>query len=422
MDKQGLINFLVKNKKTDNYSWDEIAKKFNFRNGENARCFWKNYRIKTNRINKIENKVQKELYIKELEDEIINFTEDFKNQTGELTYKGKKPIKTKEDLIKECNIDTKEWNIDRMICNTWGNPENQNYQVKAWLSKIKGEQLFNSKFIDFLKTYKPSSNKISFKKRNNNLENACLIVNKQDEHLNKYDQRGQNDIEKRMANFYSKLHLVLDECSLNRNLEEIIYVIGSDEFNSEWTNMTTKGTPQENILSYEDAFEKICNYEIDIINILSEYSSSKVKIVYIQGNHDIYVGWHLAHFLKSYFSNTKGIEFDIDNIPTKCIRYSNTAMMFNHGDVIKPEKLVKIFPMEFKDEWSACDNYYIFTGDKHFEKSEDYNGIIFYQLPSLSSAKSKWDLKNGYCYSKPELSAFLIIEGIGRTNIYKQPL
>jgi len=45
-------------------------------------------------------------------------------------------IKTLDDLLKFGNVDLKVWNVDRNILNFWGNSENPNHQVKAWLTKI----------------------------------------------------------------------------------------------------------------------------------------------------------------------------------------------------------------------------------------------------------------------------------------------
>jgi hypothetical protein len=96
--------------------------------------------------------------------------------------------------------------------------------------------------------------------------------------------------------------------------------------------------------------------------------------------------------------------------------------MFNHGDALKPAKLAAIFPMEYRDEWSYHTKFYIFTGDKHHELSQDFNGIKFYQIPAFSNAKSSWDEKNGYTCAKAEVTAFLIEEENGMTNIFKQYL
>jgi hypothetical protein len=95
-------------------------------------------------------------------------------------------------------------------------------------------------------------------------------------------------------------------------------------------------------------------------------------------------------------------------------------MMFNHGDALKPAKLAHLFPMEYKNDWSSHEHFYIFTGDKHHEMSLDFNGIKFYQLPAFSTAKSGWDDKNGYTVTRGEVTGFLLDYDDGMTNIFKQ--
>ena len=158
-----------------------------------------------------------------------------------------------------------------------------------------------------------------------------------------------------------------------------------------------------------------------MILMLSDYTSN-IEVIYVPGNHDEYVGWHIINWLKVYFRDKDNITFDQGTKNTKCTKYGKSGIMFNHGDAIKPEKLAGMFPILFKDEWSSCNDYYIFTGDKHHEKSQDINGIKFYQLPALSSAKSLWDDKNGYICTKAEITGFMIDEQIGLTNIFKQAI
>ena len=123
-----------------------------------------------------------------------------------------------------------------------------------------------------------------------------------------------------------------------------------------------------------------------------------------------------------YYRDQKNILIDTLPVNSKYIKFSNSAIMFNHGDGMKPEKLAQVFPIEFKKEWSSCNNHYIFTGDKHHELSRDIGGIRFYQIPALSKAVSAWDSKNGYNITKAEMTAFLITENVGLTDIYKEQI
>lgn len=355
--------------------------------------------------------------------QVVNYNENVEDGKSEIVYNSSEEIRSIDDLIQKCKIDTEKWNIDKYIQNYWGNSENPYWQVKAWLSVKTEKQLFQNEFIKFLSGYKPSARKLTYPKETNK-PCACLVINKQDSHLNKHDVDGNNSITERGELIKKKVNVIVGQAKLSNHVESIKYIIGSDEFNSEWTNATTKGTPQQNIKDYQASFEDICNHEIQMINMLLE-SANFVDVIYVPGNHDEYVGWHMIKWLEAYFRNEvedSRLEFDSSHSYRKYESFGRSAMMFNHGDAIKPAKLASIFPMEFRDEWSNYETYYIFTGDKHHELSQDFNGIKFYQIPAFSNAKSKWDAKNGYSCSKGEVTAFLIDEVDGMTNIFKQYL
>jgi len=352
-------------------------------------------------------------------DFIMTFDENLKDNQAEITAKVKEQIRTLDELVAKCNIDTKTWNVDRYVQNVWGDPNDPHWQVKAWLSKKTQGDNFQKNFIEFLKTYNPTVYQQISPAVNHSLPRGCLVINKQDQHLNKYDIMGSNSMGKRFNAIYERTKRILNQSINSNKLDKVYYVIGSDQFNAEWMGTTTKGTKQENLGTYHQSFESICNHELNMINMLLAYSDD-VEILYVSGNHDEFAGWHLITWLKAYYHGTPNVRFDTSPRYRKYARYGKNALMFNHGDAIKPPKLANMFPIEFKNEWSNCDNYYIFTGDKHHEITMDFHGIMFFQLPALSKAKSSWDDKQGHTCSKSELVAFLIDENDGVTGILKQ--
>ena len=370
-------------------------------------------------VTAVENEPEVMNYVKQLEETILKFDENVKDNQAEVTAKVKEQIKSLDELIEKCQIDTKTWNIDRFVQNFWGSITDPHWQVKAWLSKKTNGDNFQKNFIEFLKTYNPKVIQIKEVQYNKSLPKGCLVINKQDQHLNKYDIHGENSLNLRFREIYNKTKRVLEQAIQASNLEKIYYIIGSDQFNAEWTGTTTRGTKQENLDTYHQTFEAICNHEINMINLLLS-KSGEIEILFVSGNHDEYVGWHLITWLKAYYKGAHDIKFDTSPRYRKYIRYGKNALMFNHGDAIKPPKLANMFPIEFKDEWSNCENYYIFTGDKHHEITMDFHGIMFYQLPALSKSKSFWDDKQGHTCSKAELVAFLIDSEDGVTGILKQ--
>ncbi len=360
-------------------------------------------------------------YISDLEDVVIKYIEDISKGTGEVIANVSQEIKSLEELIEKCKIDTEKWEVTKYVQNFWGNGEHPHWQVKAWLGKKSTEQVFQDSFVDFLSSYEPVCQAIATPKIEVTKENAMLIINKQDSHLNKYDVDGDNNITNRLAEIMYKVEVIASQAEMTNNLEKITYIIGSDEFNSEYTSATTKGTPQQNTHTYHTSFKYICDHEILMISMLLSHAQ-QVEVIYVAGNHDEFVGWHMVNWLKMFFRNEPRIIIDDSPKYRKYVSYGNSAMMFNHGDTIKPAKLAGIFPMEYKDGWSFHSNYYIFTGDKHHEVSQDFNGIKFYQIPAFSKAKSLWDDKMGHVCSKAEVTGFLIEFDNGMTNIFKQYL
>lgn len=365
--------------------------------------------------------IENEDYIEALETSVVKFFEDLEKGTGEVVFNTDEEIRSLDELILKCRIDTEKWEITKYVQNYWGNRKNPHWQVKAWLGIKKEEQQFQNSFTEFLNSYNPAyqdlvSPQIFPKKAFGN-----LVINKQDSHLNKYDIDGNNNIEIRLDNILYKTEVIVNQAQLSNNLDKITYIIGSDEFNSEFTNMTTKGTPQQNTHSHHQSFEFICDHEVAIITMLLQRAMT-VDVVYVSGNHDEFAGWYMIKWLESYFRTTDRLSFDVSPTYRKYISYGNSALMFNHGDVLKPAKLAALFPMEFRENWSAHKNFYIFTGDKHHEVSLDLNGIKFYQLPALSNSKSLWDDKNGHVMSRAEVTGFLIDKFDGMTNIFKQYL
>lgn len=360
-------------------------------------------------------------YISVLEDTIVSFQENFEKGTGEVVYNSSEQIKTLDDLIKKCSIDTSKWDIVKYVQNYWGGQDNPQWQVKAWLSRKEEANVFQQSFIDFLSTYAPSAKRSSLPENREDLPKSCLVVNKQDAHYNKFDVYGDNHIEERFDKVKSKVEKIISQAACNNHIDKVKYIVGSDEFNSEFTNTTTKGTPQENIKTYHQSFKSICDHETWMIDMMLE-KCDELDVIYVPGNHDEYVGWHIISWLSAYYKDEKRVLFDDSPRYRKYVSYGSSAMMFNHGDAIKPQKLATIFPTEYKDDWSKHDHFYVFTGDKHHEVVQSFNGIKFYQIPAFSNAKSLWDDKLGYTCAKGEVTAFLIDRVDGMTNIFKQYL
>lgn len=413
-NKESLIEYLTKNGKGVR-SWESIAFEFKISTGEVARTIWKRHR----KVAKIVHKQEVANYISDLEDRIVSMEEDKKTGNVEKVLRSKNEIKTEAELIEAAKIDLSKYRITRVRHNYWGNSNDPHWQVRVDLEPLTTKEKTTAEFIKFLETFSPAPQILQDESVGRTRSAALLILNKQDAHLDKYDELGDNDIFVRFSEYQQAVKRIVNKASLFSGLYTK-YILGSDEFNSEWMNTTTKGTPQVNLLPFHQRFQLICNHEIKIIEQLAQ-ASRELEVVYVPGNHDEYLGWHLVTWLSAYFKNTSHITFDISPLPTKYFRFGNSALMFNHGNEMKPEKMAQIFPMDFKSEWSKCNYQYIFAGDKHMEKNADFAGIKFYGLPAFSKAKSGWELQKGLI-GKSEVSGFLIQEDKGLSDIYKESI
>lgn len=368
--------------------------------------------------------VQKDIYITQLEDII---TENINLDKGIGSYSGlvsDKPL-SPEEIEQKYKIDKTKWRLSAY----WNKEQpNGKYFVSANVSQLKNGEVdiesFQNQFKEYLSTI-PSLTPTPIEEHSDwgkHFESpTALIIPSQDAHKNKYDILGDNNIHKRFKLIKNKLQKLVHKAKVFNRLEEIIYVVGSDEFNSEYSGNTTKGTPQQNILTYEGGFSEICQHEVDIINFLSQNCETLI-IKYVPGNHDHYVGWHLITWLQAYFRQFTSIHFDTSMLCRKYHRYGNSGIQFNHGDVLKFKELAGLFPHEFKEQWGKCSHFTIFTGDKHHEKSVEIQGINCYQLPQLSNARSSWDDKQGYTLGKAEMVAYVVSKDNGITDILKEIL
>jgi hypothetical protein len=346
----------------------------------------------------------------------ISGKEDKKQGTKEFTFTADK-IPTEQEIIKHFNIDTTKWFISQIYHKTSFGGK---YAITVNQRAKVGNQTINidEDFLESIKQIKPLATISNIVV--NNKEKACLLIPKQDAHWDKRDVDGNNNIEERFETFTKSLLSQLEKIQLTNSLEKIIYIVGSDEFNSEWTGTTTKGTPQSNIVSYQEGFKRISNYTIELIKLLRLYTP-KVEVILLNGNHDHNVSWHLAHLLEQIFSKNESITIDSDLKNTKILEYSSNLILMNHGDEMKPKDLATKFPIIAKDKWSSFDNYFVISGDKHHELAHDFNGVRTFQVPQLSTAKSAWDDKKGHLCSKAELVTFLF-EKDGLSNILRKPI
>lgn len=329
-----------------------------------------------------------------------------------VTQVTNKRIKTLQDLIIICEIDTNEWIVDRWVCNKWEVGMRQGkdgfhveplWQVKAWLKR-------NTNLIELgnikravLDEIKKSSLKIPKLKIDKYKEPCLLVVDIPDLHFDKLawgKETGKDwDMKISSAAYLDTIDDIISKASVYQ-IERILFPVGNDLFNADTLdNTTTGGTKQIVDGRWKKAFPLARKLMVKAIERLA--TIAPVDVIIITGNHDEQRTFYLGDALECWFHNNENVK--VDNSPTKrkYYNYGNVLLGYTHGKDEKIDRLPMILANEAKDKFSKTEFHEWHLGDKHHKKdikftpTEEVDGIVIRFLSSLT-ALDEWHYSKGY--------------------------
>lgn len=314
----------------------------------------------------------------------VQFIDDRENNEAVLEYNGPVEIKSEEDLVRECKIDLSKWTIVKKIHNCWGNPGNQNFQVKLWLQPKTVSQ--TDIISEIIKEYKLKYTPTAPVHLNKHYDDKTLaVLSLQDIHIGKQNLDNINDICESVKNCIKNLiHRSYHSCYLDK----IIFVIGGDLLNADTYNgTTTSGTLVENSISALEMYKQAFELMFWSINFLKQYCNT-LEVVYIPGNHDRLSSGQLTYSLSRLFQD-KNIVWDLEDKPRKVKTYGVNLIALEHGDVPINRSFFTI-ATEYPKEWGRTKFRTLYSGHYHKNKKIEYitedeqNGFTMRILPSLS--------------------------------------
>ena len=307
---------------------------------------------------------------------------------------------TPEQVERDHKIDRKSWKL----INFYSKGRTKGWLVTAQFREIEQEAKDLTNFQKFLEDYTPTKKvKVEEPLEMRTQEPSCMVISLCDFHLDKQDT-DMVQIEDRVEEYKNTIFKLVNRASKIHNLEEIVYVIGNDFFQTDTISGTTvKGTPVSTNTTWDNAYELGFQVLEESIRILKSYCQ-KLKVVLVLGNHSASKEYYLAHALEKYFYQVEGIEFDRTSHKYKCHVYGETALFFNHGDNIN-DKLPLMFAQTFKKEFGSTRYSEILLGDKHHSKERRFSntlgeaqGIRMRILPALTGT-DQWHYDNIYTNS-----------------------
>jgi hypothetical protein len=354
-------------------------------------------------------------------------------------YKKREPhIKTLEDLLDACEVDSKLWKVKHHIVNKWdvtswksGFAERrQNFQVKAFLERKVDE--FNGRsaaeiFHDLVKNYKPPvfpAEKPNFDPLSNPDEKNLLEICIFDLHIGKLawaGETGENyDVKIGSERFMNALYKLLDRVR-GYSYERILFPVGNDFFNTDnLHNTTTAGTPQDEDLRWQKTFSVGSKLLVDGINLLKK-QGVPVDVVIVPGNHDFERSFYLGSFLEAWFRDDEQVTINNGPSPRKYYKFGKVLLGFTHGKYERESALPMLMASEKESKkiWADTDFHEWHLGHIHRKRQKDFKikmgkdivldeelGVTIRYLSSLTGTE-QWHHKRGYVGSLKAADGFI---------------
>ena len=369
----------------------------------------------------------------------------FKDDKCEITKTTPTQVRTLADLIRVCDIDTTQWEVERWVCNKWemgalpdGYVEvvvTPLFQIKAWLRKINQTTLALREGLleDIRREVKrgaPAIVKYPFVNKGFLFEFSPF-----DLHLGKlaWGEETVTDYDSAIATdlFNASLEYLLNQALKlsDGKLERILCVFGNDVSHSDSKRAeTTMGTRMDVDTRFIKMFRRICQIHRFAVDRLVQIAPVDCSIV--PGNHDELTAFHLGEILAARYDGTKHVK--IDNSPRlrKYYEYGVNLFGFTHGDAERVSELPILMAREEPEMWQRCPSREWHIGHKHIsEKFEARSmrkvsmleqdlfsdkGIRVRRLTSLS-AHDAWHTKHGYT-DRRACEAFVFHKTAGFTS------
>jgi hypothetical protein len=202
-------------------------------------------------------------------------------------------------------------------------------------------------------------------------------------------------------------------------ITKILLPIGNDGLNSEGLRQTTtKGTPQQDNMTWMESFRGYWGLLVKTINYLQ--TIAPVDVIVVSGNHDYERMFYIGDVLAGWYRNNENVSVDNSMHPRKYWEYGNAMLMFTHGDKEKASDLPLIMATEQPEMFAKSLFREAHCGHLHKEMVNEYRGIKVRFIPSIC-ASDDWHKQMGY-ESKRSGQAFVWtidkgLEGYFQVNI-----
>jgi hypothetical protein len=362
-----------------------------------------------------------------------SFTENSQEGTATLVMRTDEIVKTYEDAIRIAKIDTTIWCVDRWEKKSWTTPmrirqgqdeKGRHLRDKAIQTQQHGVKLFLKRIMPIhikavvdsmyerMKTYSPKYQKVKETKKTVG-EEILAVFGLFDAHFGKLawsPETGQNYDLDIAETVYKNAVLDLIAESEHRNIVKIILPIGNDFFHMDnRANTTLNGTPQDVDGRYIKIFEVGCMAVIWAVEQLMQIAP--VEVVWVPGNHDPTISYHLSKTIEAWFRNSNRVAVDSGPSPRKYVQWEKTLLGFTHGSEERHPELPDIMANERSSDWhrSTCREWligHIHLSRKYVTKEHDSHRSTVVRILRSIAGVDAWHHRKGYVGTRQAAEVF----------------
>lgn len=308
-----------------------------------------------------------------------------------LTKTTSEQVRTLEQLIRVCEIDTQEWEVERYLCNKWENVAKdslvvQLFQVKVWLKRKVNIVAARSEIRDLIEDAKKLIPARPWPKRKSGGRHVLELA-VPDLHLGKLawsPETGYANYDAKIAEkvFNDAIEALVARTAHLGDFERVLLPIGNDLLHVDNPNNTTTAGTQVDV---DSRFKKtfVACRRMMIRTIIRLREIAPVDVYVVPGNHDSMATWHLGDSLECFFHETDDIF--INNEPTfrKYFHYGSNLIMLTHGNEGKRADYPLVMAVEQPELFGSTKYREVHTGHYHKTHLEEYHGVRVRIIPAL---------------------------------------
>jgi hypothetical protein len=361
---------------------------------------------------------------------------EVKGDTATLNQRVREKVRTLDDLIRVCEIDTSVWEVERWVANKWemGSVDKAKqphttelYQVKAFLKRKVHVVDARNEIKDLMAQAKQDRAHIAhpFPTAEPQATGLMLEISIPDLHAGKLSwakETGWENYDTKLAEqvFDQALASLIQRTSQHQ-FERVLFVVGNDLLNSDnANNTTTMGTPQDTDVRFHKTFAVVRRMIVRATERLR--TIAPVDVVMVSGNHDTLAVWHLGDSLECYFHTYPDVKIDNDPRQRKYYQFGKVMLLLTHGNKGKHPDYPLLMATEQPEMFGETTHREAHTGHQHRFKLEEIHGVKVRTSPALCPPDA-WHAENAYVGAGRAAEALVWHkdEGLVSTAIYSVP-